>query len=275
MPRQRLWKIRASAVVLASGAHERGIAYANNDLPGTMLAGAARTYVERYAVRPGTRAIVFTNNDSAYATALALRTPASTIGGDRRRASGGALLATLPSTGRAPPDCRSSPASAIVGAHGRGTSRAVDIVPLAGGAARRLDCDLVCVSGGWNPAVHLFSQARGSLRYDEALATFVPDSSPLPILPAGAANGRFGLAAALADGHAAGVRRRGACRSAPHALARDAPQADAAADRRAAADVERRRAAQGCEALRRPAERRHGRGHRARRARGLSRRSST
>ena len=53
--------------MLATGAHERAIAYANNDLPGTMLAGAARTYVKRYAVKPGTRAVVFTNNDSAYA----------------------------------------------------------------------------------------------------------------------------------------------------------------------------------------------------------------
>ena len=71
-PRQRIWKVRARAVVLASGAHERGIAYANNDLPGTLLAGAARTYVERHAVKPGTRAVVFTNNDSAYAAALSL-----------------------------------------------------------------------------------------------------------------------------------------------------------------------------------------------------------
>jgi sarcosine oxidase subunit alpha len=62
------------------------------------------------------------------------------------------------------------------------------------------------VSGGWNPAVHLFSQSRGKLRYDETLATFLPDTSPSLITPAGAANGRFGLAAALADGHAAGIR---------------------------------------------------------------------
>ncbi|MEQ1731700.1 MAG: 2Fe-2S iron-sulfur cluster-binding protein, partial [Vicinamibacterales bacterium] len=71
-PRQRFWMIRAKAVVLASGAHERGIAYANNDVPGTMLASAAATYVKRYAVRPGKRAVVFTNNDGAYADALAL-----------------------------------------------------------------------------------------------------------------------------------------------------------------------------------------------------------
>ena len=72
-PRQCLWKVRAKAVVLASGAHERSIAYTNNDLPGTMLAGAALTYIKRYAVRPGSRAVIFTTNDTAYATVLALR----------------------------------------------------------------------------------------------------------------------------------------------------------------------------------------------------------
>ncbi len=99
-PRHRLWKVRAKAVVLATGAHERGIAYANNDLPGTLLAGAARGYVERYAVRPGSRAVVFTNNDSAYAAALALdgagvdhrgdRRPEIGRGARRRVAAGGA-----------------------------------------------------------------------------------------------------------------------------------------------------------------------------------------
>ncbi len=204
VPRQRLWKVRAGAVVLASGAHERGIAYANNDLPGTLLAGAARIYAERYAVRAGTHAVVFTNNDSAHGAALALHgagvaveaiidaRPESALAGTLPRA---AMAAGLPIVAGA----------AIAGAHGARRVSAVDVLPLSGGRARRIPCDLVCVSGGWNPAVHLYSQARGSLRYDEALATFLPGSSPLPIVPAGAANGRFDLAAALADGHAAGL----------------------------------------------------------------------
>jgi sarcosine oxidase subunit alpha len=203
-PRQRLWKVRAGAVVLASGAHERGIAYANNDLPGTLFAGAARIYAERHAVRAGAHAVVFTNNDSAHAAALALHgagvaieaiidaRPESALAGALPRA---AMAAGLPIVAGA----------AIAGAHGARRVSAVDVLPLSGGRARRIDCDLVCVSGGWNPAVHLFSQARGTLRYDEALATFLPDHSPLPIVPAGAANGRFDLAAALADGHAAGL----------------------------------------------------------------------
>lgn len=203
-PRQRLWKVRARTVVLASGAHERSIAYANNDLPGTMLAGAALTYIKRYAVRPGTRAAIFTTNDSAYATALALRDADVAIAAiiDARPES--QITGALPQRARAV-DLPVIAASAIVGAHGGRRVTAVDVAPLGGGASRWLDCDLVCVSGGWNPAVHLFSQARGTLRYAESLAALVPQSSPLPIRAAGGANGRFGLAAALADGHAAGL----------------------------------------------------------------------
>ena len=113
----------------------------------------------------------------------------------------------------------------------------------------------------------LFSQARGALRYDEALATFVPDASPLPILPAGAANGRFDLADALADGHAAGLPppRSGASRGMRSATRRKR----AAAGRPAAAAVGVAAPHRSGEALRRPAERRHRRRHRARRARRL------
>ena len=203
-PRQRLWKVRARSVVLASGAHERGIAYANNDLPGTMLAGSARTYVGRYAVRPGSRAVVFTNNDDAYATALALQGAGIEVAAIVDPRSGATLDGALPSAAREA-GLPIFAKSAIVGAHGTLRVAAVDVVPLAGGSAARFDCDLVAVSGGWNPAVHLHSQARGKLRYDETLATFVPDGSPAPIAPVGAANGHGDLAAALTKGHAVGI----------------------------------------------------------------------
>jgi sarcosine oxidase subunit alpha len=215
VPRQRLWKIRAQAVVLATGAIERAIAYADNDLPGTMLAGAARVYAKRFGVRPGARAVVFTNNDSAYAAALDLHQAGVAIGAvvDARPAS--ALKGALPARARTA-GLAIVPDSAIVAAHGRLRVASVDVAPLTGGRTRRLACDLVCMSGGFNPAVHLFSQARGKLRYDEALATFVPDASPLPIFPAGAANGQFGLNAALTEGHAAGTAAAArAGRSAP------------------------------------------------------------
>jgi heterotetrameric sarcosine oxidase alpha subunit len=203
-PRQRLWKIRAKVVVLASGAIERPVAYANNDLPGTLLSGAAHTYVKRYGVRPGSRAVVFTNNDGAYADVLALHAAGVAISAIVDARPSASLLGTLPTQARAA-GLTLLAGSVIVKAHGTQRVTAVDILPVTGGATRRIDCDLVCVSGGWNPAVHLFSQARGKLRYEEALATFVPESSPLPITAVGAANGCFDLAKALAEGRAAGV----------------------------------------------------------------------
>ena len=199
--RQRMWKIRARTIVLASGALERPIAYANNDLPGTMLAGAARRYVEHYAVRPGSRAVVITNNDSAYAAASALHDAGVVVA---------AVVDARGDAGEAGKALRERgiplrPGSVVVAAHGSQRVRAVDVAARGGGTTERLDCDLVCMSGGYSPAVHLFSQARGSLRYDEGLAAFVPNHSPMPIVPVGAANGRFGLPAALTEGHTAGV----------------------------------------------------------------------
>ena len=204
LPRQRLWMIRAKAVVLASGAHERSIAYANNDLPGTMLASAAHLYVQRYGVKPGTRAVVFANNDGAYADALALHAGGVAIAAIVDVRPQAQLVQGLPARAR---DAGLSiiADAAITGARGGRHVRAVDVVQGGGASARRIDCDLVCVSGGWSPAVHLFSQARGKLRYDDALAAFVPDVSPLPILPCGAANGRFDPAVALSEGHATGI----------------------------------------------------------------------
>ncbi|MDQ6619976.1 MAG: sarcosine oxidase subunit alpha family protein [Pseudomonadota bacterium] len=204
LPRQRLWKIRTKATVLATGAIERPIAYANNDLPGTLLASAAGTYVTRFAVRPGTRAVVFTNNDSAYAAALQLHSAGVTIA---------AIVDVRSETVAASALCREAReqglpirhACVVQGARGAQRVSSVDVATLAGGPTEAIACDLVCVSGGWNPAVHLFSQARGKLRFDEAIAAFVPDASPLRILPAGGANGCFELAHALVQGHHAGA----------------------------------------------------------------------
>jgi sarcosine oxidase, subunit alpha len=168
--RERLWRIRARNVVLATGAHERMIAFANNDLPGVMLAGAARTYVKRYGVRPGTRAVVFTNNDSAYSTAADLR------------AVGVQIAAIV--------DVRSDdPPREVVAAGGDRLVEHVDVAPIDGGRSTRIEADLLVVSGGWNPAVHLFSQGGGTTRWDERLSAFVPDRARQRVTVVGAANG--------------------------------------------------------------------------------------
>ncbi len=217
--RERLWKVRARQVVLATGAHERPLVFRNNDLPGIMLAGAAQTYVNRYAVRPGKRAVVFTNNDSGYWAA-------------RDLAEAG-LECTLADPRPTPPDDLRAllrkrgvevlAGHALVAARGRRRVRAVEVCALApGGAAwrgsaRRIDCDLVLVSGGWNPAVHLFSQSGGRLAWDPARACFLPGESVQAERSVGACNGTFELAFCLSEGReagkaaaaAAGFRRRG------------------------------------------------------------------
>jgi sarcosine oxidase subunit alpha len=203
LPRQRLWLIRARAVVLASGAIERGMVYGNNDLPGTLIAGAARTYATRYGVRLGQRIVLFTNNDSAYGPALALHAAGIAIAG---------IVDSRPDEdlrGRLPDRARSAglpimPASVVARAHGRMRVSGVDVAPRGGTGSTRIDCDVMLVSGGWSPTVHLFSHVRGTLRYDPARAAFLPDASPMAITCAGAVNGEFDLARAIAEGTSVG-----------------------------------------------------------------------
>ena len=214
-PRQRLWKVRAKRVVLATGALERPLVFANNDRPGVMLAGAVGAYLNRYAVAPGSRAVVFTNNDSAYATALDL-------------ARGGIEVAAIVDTRAGTLGARPQLAAAagINRLHGKAVTRvhggrqvsAVEIAAIdddgrATGATATIECDLVCMSGGWSPAVHLHSQAKGALKYDERIAAFVPGEAVQAGACAGAANGEFTLAGCLAEGFAVGAR---AARAAGH-----------------------------------------------------------
>ncbi|MEO8536474.1 MAG: 2Fe-2S iron-sulfur cluster-binding protein, partial [Betaproteobacteria bacterium] len=226
-PRERLWLIRARAVVLATGVIERGIAYANNDLPGTMLAGAVRTYADGYGVRVGSRAAVFANNDVAYGVARSLRESGVEIAAivdPRASPRGGGSAAVAMADG-----IRVLPRSVIRRAHGRLRVTAVDVGDRDGGASTRLDCDVVAVSGGYSPSVHLFSQARGSLRYDAASASFLPDASPLPIVAAGGVRGMRDVDAAIADGAAAAFVALGKARPAGSMPPAAAASMDAAA----------------------------------------------
>jgi sarcosine oxidase subunit alpha len=211
--RQRLWKVRAARVVLAGGAHERPLVFADNDRPGIMLAGAARTYANRYGVLPGRNAIVFTNNDSAYEAAIDLKRAGAKIAAivDLRSGVGGTAAIAAREMG-----IRILSRSAIVGVRGTHKVTAVDVAPITAdgetlaGPATAIRCDLVAMSGGWNPAVHLFSQSGGKLRYDETRAIFVPDRSVQAEASAGACNGAFTLADCLAEGAAAGRAAAGA-----------------------------------------------------------------
>ena len=198
--RQRVWRFRARFIVVATGAHERPVVFADNDRPGILLAGAARTFLNRYGVLPGREAVVFTTNDSAYDAALDLHRA-----GVRVQAVVDARLAV---PARRVEECERSGIPVVRGSVVTGT-RGVErvthalVAPLLGGevgSSREIACDLLLVSGGWNPAVHLFSQARGRLRYDGGLGAFVPAEQLDGLAVTGAAAGVFDLAGCLADG---------------------------------------------------------------------------
>jgi methylglutamate dehydrogenase subunit C len=164
---QRLWHVRAGEVILATGSIERPMAFANNDRPGVMLSQAVRTYVQRFGVAPGKRVIIATNNDDAYRTAHALKS------------AGAEVVAIL--------DARPAPAGADsgftvfndampLGAKGS-RHRLKRVTALVGGKAQSWDADLLAVSGGFTPIVHLHMQAGGTLDWNEDAQAFVPATS--------------------------------------------------------------------------------------------------
>ena len=197
---ERNWRVRAGRVIVATGAIERSMVFANNDRPGAMLASAAQAYVNRYAAAPGRRAVVFTNNNSAYAVAADLLAAGVEVAAivDSRTA--------VPDTARAlVGDIEILAGHVVTSALGRQV-RGVAVKRRDGGGARRIDCDLLAHSGGWNPAVHLFSQSRGTLRYDDGMAAYLPDEPAQNAVCAGAAAGAMPLPAALRSGaESAGV----------------------------------------------------------------------
>jgi heterotetrameric sarcosine oxidase alpha subunit len=199
--RQTLWRTRARQVVLATGAIERPLVFPDNERPGIMLAAAARAYLNQFAVRPGKRAVVVTNNSSAYDSAAELAAAGMEVAAivDLRSAVPAAAL------DRAPASAKMIPGATVIGTgRGRQGLRAVTIRD-AQGRRSDLPCDLLCVSGGWTPTVHLFSQSGGRLRFDPGLGAHLPDRPAQASHIAGAVTGALDLATALRTGIAAGA----------------------------------------------------------------------
>ena len=204
LPRERLWQIRAREVVLATGALERPLVFPDNDRPGIMLADAARTYVNRYGAIPGRRALVLTGDDSAYTAAVDLKRAGVEIVtiADLRLCAGSPAVDIAREAGITIGNSRT-----ICGTKGR---LRVNSARLGAVEARdrlrgeRIDCDLILMSGGWTPTVHLFSQSRGRLRFDEPLQAFVPGTAATRVHCAGAAQGTYDPMGCLDEGYAAG-----------------------------------------------------------------------
>ena len=212
-PRHRLWRIRAAQIVTATGAIERPLSFAGNDVPGVMLASAVRDYVVDFGVSVGDRTVVVTNNDDAYRTAITLKK----VGLD--------VPAILDArvTGQDSPLMAEAKSLGIQVLLGRGISSVkgvkrvtgVDVCSQSGEGAvlEEIPCDVVAMSGGWSPVVHLWSHCGGKLVWDEATSAFRPDADRAPtgargeafVVPAGAANGALLLGDVLSDATSAGI----------------------------------------------------------------------
>ena len=205
-PRERMWKVRAGAVVLAQGALEKPLVFDGNDRPGVMLAGAAQTYLNRYGVKVGNRPAVVTAHDSAWFAAFDLAEagakPAVIV--DLRDEVDPALTGRARALG-----IETLLGRTVTGTSGRLRVSSVRVNPVRdgkAGAGREIACDAVLMCGGWTPCLHLFSHTKGSLAWDDALKAFLPGKKSETVEIAGAGRGLWGVAAALADGAVAGAR---------------------------------------------------------------------
>lgn len=197
--RERLWKIRAGRIVLATGAFERPMMFPDNDRPGVMLAGAVQRYAALYGVACGRRVVVATACDSGYQVAEDLMSSGIEVAAivDHREAAGCAQPAGVPVI------CH----GAVIATEGRHGVRSVTIAGHDGRGRQTLQADCVASAGGWTPAVHLHSMAGGRLAWDDTASMFVPVPSTESIDSVGACAGVFDVATALA--HAAQVGSNG------------------------------------------------------------------
>ncbi len=219
-PRHRLWRIRAKQIVTATGAIERPLSFAANDLPGVLLASAVRDYAVNFGVSVGDRTVVVTNNDDAYRTAITLKQAGLDVPAivDARTKAEGDLINQARALG-----IRVEMGKGIAKVKGgkRVTGVAICAQAGAGAVLEEIDCDCVAMSGGWSPVVHLWSHCGGKLNWDADQVMFRPDPERAPtgadgepfVITAGIANGHLFTAEAVSDGWAAG---RAAAKAAGH-----------------------------------------------------------
>jgi sarcosine oxidase, subunit alpha len=224
-PRERVWQVRARRVILATGAHERPLTFADNDRPGIMLAESVRVFLNRYAVAPGRKLVFVTNGASAYQAAADARTAGIDV----------TVVDVRPdyACGPEPEKLRSQGVEVltghtVIGSTGRKQVTGLIVAPwmlpsekfvassstteqggeVRTGRRRMIACDCAGLSGGWTPAVHLFSQSRGKLRFDAALDAFVPNISSQSERSVGACKGTYDLGECLTEGWQAGLMDR-------------------------------------------------------------------
>ncbi|HEX4847559.1 MAG TPA: 2Fe-2S iron-sulfur cluster-binding protein, partial [Novosphingobium sp.] len=193
-PREKLWKIRAGEVVLAQGAIERPLVFEGNDVPGVMLASAARTWALRYGVAVGRRVVVMAAHDSGWNDAFALA------------GAGVGVAAIIDVRGRVDPALTDQAAalgipvelgSSVIGVSGRHAVSAVTIARNDGQGQRKLACDAVLMAGGWTPSIHLWSHSKGSIAWSEDWGAFLPDQPNEKVRCVGACGGAWSFGSGI------------------------------------------------------------------------------
>ena len=200
-PRQRLWYIRAKHVLISTGSIERPLIFANNDRPGIMLATSAREYLKVYGVLPGKNPIIFTNNDTAYETAIEFKAYGiDTIILDTRKSSDAGVVQEAKNLGI---EIKFNHGIANTAGYKKVKSATIGELTESRDGYKNfttIPCDSIFVSGNWTPTVHLASQSGNKLKYESETDTFLPDQSRQKETVTGSANGLFTLKESLADG---------------------------------------------------------------------------
>ncbi len=209
--RHRLWRIRAAQIVTATGAIERPLSFAGNDVPGVMLASAVRDYVVDYGASVGDRTVVVTNNDDAYRTAIAMKSAGLDVP---------AIIDARPAAGPLADEAKALGIRVLFGAavaQVQGGKRVTGVATCSqageGAMLEEIPCECVAMSGGWSPVVHLWSHCGGKLLWDDAQSHFRPDPDRPPlgadgqgfVTTAGAAQGHLSTRDCIETGHEAGA----------------------------------------------------------------------
>ena len=194
--RQRLWKIRAKKVIIATGAMERPLIFNNNDRPGIILSSSVKKYIDYYGVKCGQKISLFTNNDSAYETAISLIKSGVTLNSviDIRNKSNSSIVKQAEKLG-----IKIHWKHTVVNTNGYKRINSIELMKLSDdgtsviGKKIKEECDCLGISGGWTPRVHLFTQSGGKLKFRDKDNIFLPDKSTSEQINIGSCNGDFEL----------------------------------------------------------------------------------
>ena len=194
-PRERLWQVRAKQVVIATGAIERHMVFANNDRPGIMLASAARAYLNHYGVAVGAKVGVYTACDSAWNAAFDLKQAGVSVPAivDVRSDPNPVLVARAKELG-----IEVLAGQAVLDTSGKLRVRSMKVGKSSGGSTRDISIDALIMSAGWTPSVHMYSQSRGKVVWDEASQRFLPGRNVQDCVSVGACAGVDDLGDAVA-----------------------------------------------------------------------------